>query len=109
MARPVRFTADAFEIARRHGWPGNVRALRNAITRAAARSDGPIGARELLPGARFDAEPEPEPVIAIPRGDYRSMNRALLHRVVAEEGSIRKAARVLKVPRSTLGNWLKRS
>ena len=114
IGRPLALSRDAIAAAERHDWPGNVRALRNAITRAAALADGPITAVELLPDSahlrrlRSRTPTRPHEVIAIPRGDYRSMPRALLHRVVAREGSIRKAARVLKVPRSTLGTWLKR-
>jgi hypothetical protein len=46
-------------------------------------------------------------MISIPRGTYASMHTALLQKVIAEEGSIRRAARVLEVPRSTLGSWLR--
>jgi transposase-like protein len=35
------------------------------------------------------------------------MKQALIRLYLAESGSIRKAARVLQVPRSTLGAWLK--
>jgi hypothetical protein len=46
-------------------------------------------------------------MISVPRGTYASMHAALLQKVVTEEGSIRRAARVLEVPRSTLGAWLR--
>jgi DNA-binding NtrC family response regulator len=104
--REVVLSQAASAEALTHSWPGNVRALRNAVMRAAALSEGPISAAELLP-------PE-EPVrarselITLPRGSYAAMNAALLQKVVAEEGSIRKAARVLDVPRSTLGAWMQR-
>jgi len=35
------------------------------------------------------------------------MRRALLESIVRREGSQRKAAAALKLPRSTLGNWLR--
>ncbi|NJK31632.1 MAG: LysR family transcriptional regulator [Deltaproteobacteria bacterium] len=37
------------------------------------------------------------------------MHTSMLQLVVAEEGSIRRAARVLGIPRSTLSVWLRRS
>ena len=46
--------------------------------------------------------------IQIPRGNYAEMKLALLEAIVGEQGSIRRAARVLGVPRSTLGTWLRR-
>ena len=107
LARPVELSPAAIAEASRASWPGNVRALRNAVLRAAALADGPITPDLLLPTqarrpprARGDA-------ILVPRGSYASMHAALLRTVVAEEGSIRKAARALEVPRSTLGTWLR--
>jgi DNA-binding NtrC family response regulator len=107
LARPVQLTEEAILAATRHPWPGNIRQLRNALMRAAALCDGPITAADLLP-------PSPHPTrheaaaIPIPRGSYAAMNQALLSQVVRESGSIRKAARDLGVPRSTLGAWLRR-
>jgi DNA-binding NtrC family response regulator len=104
IGRPVIINAEAIRAATEHAWPGNIRALRNAVTRAAALTDGPIGPRDLLPrGPQRHVE-----LIAIPRGDYAAMKGALLDRVIAEEGSIRRAAQALGVPRSTLGSWLKK-
>ena len=104
--RPLRLGDDALEAARRRRWPGNIRELRNALTRAAARHEGPIGARELLP------EPPPPPpsgddALTIPRGTYDEKHRALLLHVLRDAGSIRRAAQVLDVPRSTLSAWLR--
>jgi hypothetical protein len=62
----------------------------------------------------FDDEPEEEvedyrrAVICVPRGSYEEMRAALLRQVLAEEGSIRKAASALEVPRSTLGAWMQK-
>jgi transcriptional regulator with PAS, ATPase and Fis domain len=103
LGRPVTFRPDAIEAACRHERPGNVRALRNAVLRAAARAAGPIDPAMLLD----DLSPVAAGIV-VPRGDYRAMNRALLRRAVAEHGSIRRAALALGVPRSTLGAWLKR-
>ena len=80
------------------------RELRSALLRAAAGSDGPLTAADLVPTAT--ATTNANAAIAVPRGTYAEMHRALLHQVVGEAGSIRKAARQLAVPRSTLAAWL---
>ena len=105
---PVELTDAAVAAAVRHAWPGNIRALRNAVLRAGALADGPVEPEDLLPPS---AAPEVErpPYVMVPRGDYASMNRALLEHVVEEQGSIRRAAKVLGVPRSTLASWLRRA
>jgi transcriptional regulator with PAS, ATPase and Fis domain len=106
--RPVQLTPAALAAARTRRWPGNVRELRNALMRAAAVHDGPIGPAELLD---TDATVGPTVIAAevleIPRGTYDEMHRALLQQVLQEAGSIRRAAAQLAVPRSTLGAWLK--
>lgn len=109
LGRPVKLRSGAIEAARNAPWPGNVRALRNAVLRAAALCEGPIGADALVtPSSGADGfAVNTEQFIEVPRGSYADMKRALVERVVAEEGSIRRAARVLDIPRSTLGAWLK--
>ncbi|MGH1343464.1 MAG: sigma 54-interacting transcriptional regulator [Nannocystales bacterium] len=104
VGHPIRFSPDARQAARCAAWTGNVRELRNAVHRAAFVARGqPITADDLFPtptgvqGA----------TLTIPSGDYTSMRRALLESVVRREGSQRRAAEVLKLPRSTLGNWLR--
>ncbi len=108
LGRPVVIDTDAREAAEIFPWPGNIRELRNAILRAAALTDGPIFKRALLP-RRVDSPVRGDAnTITIPRGTFAEMKLALIRHYLAEAGSIRKASRVLKVPRSTLGAWLKR-
>lgn len=40
-------------------------------------------------------------------GTWEAMRASILRQLVDEAGSIRKAALVLEVPRSTLGNWIR--
>jgi DNA-binding NtrC family response regulator len=105
LGRGVTLSAEAIAAAKAHDWPGNIRALRNAVLRAGALAEGPIEADALLP-----ARPSPLPGagLVLPRGDYGSMNRELLRRAVHEHHSVRQAARALGIPRSTLGAWLKK-
>jgi DNA-binding NtrC family response regulator len=101
-------TPAAVTAATAHDWPGNIRELRNAVLRAARACDGPLTAIDLIPPPRAGcgrASDDP-PAIAVPRGTWAQMHRALLHQVVDEAGSIRKAAAQLAIPRSTLAHWL---
>jgi len=106
LGRSVSLSRRAQEAAVQYAWPGNVRGLRNAVLRAAVLADGQIQACDLLPSVRAPTT-APGETIVIPRGDYDSMKRHMLEQVVAAEGSIRRAAECLSVPRSTLGTWLK--
>lgn len=105
LGRPIEISPRAIEAAQRHPWPGNVRALRNCLMRAAALTDGPIDAGGLIPETRAA---DRAAMIQIPRGSYSDMKHALLQTIVGEQGSIRRAAKALDVPRSTLGTWLRR-
>jgi len=104
---PVELTEGAVAAAMDHAWPGNIRALRNAVLRAGALADGPIGARALVPNPAPLPELAPRGCVLVPRGNWLSMRHALIERIVHEEGSIRRAAKVLEIPRTTLGNWLR--
>ncbi len=108
LSRPVVLTDEAIEAALRYPWPGNIRQLRNALLRAAVAQDGPITAADLLPPAATGAAPCSRESLAVPRGTYAQMTHSLLDQVIREAGSIRKAARVLGIPRSTLGAWVRR-
>ena len=106
LGREVVIAQAATAAAMGHPWPGNVRELRNAVLRAAALSEGPVGVAALLPERKTPCRRGD--LIAIPRGSYAIMQAALVQTVVAEEGSIRRAAEILDVPRSTLSAWMRR-
>ncbi len=138
VGREVVLAPGCLEAAIVHPWPGNIRALHNAIVRAATMDDGPITAARLVgptglslvtPKARPDPCPAhegPQPgrppagprdgsttaqdtsTPALPSGDWASIEGDLLRRLVCEHGSIRRAAAALGVPRSTLGARLRR-
>ena len=106
IGHPITFTPEARAAARNAPWPGNVRELRNAVHRAGFLCDGqPITAAQLFPSPpRATAG-----TIAIARGSFVDMRRSLIEAMVECEGSQRRAAEVLELPRSTLGNWLRRA
>ena len=89
----ARLTSDAERALLNYSWPGNVRELRNVLQRAALLAgDAPINAAALnLPAvlpARYD-----EPVL----------DRAIIERVLAENGHIvAQAARQLGISRQAL-------
>ena len=105
LGRSVLVHPDAFARAHTHAWPGNIRALRHALLRAAVLGGGEITAAGLVPDTSH--QDAGRGGITIPRGDYASMKLAMLRALVAEHGTIRKAAVAIGVPRSTLGAWLR--
>lgn len=104
----VQLCPNAISAAESAPWSGNVRALRNAVTRAAALADGVISTDLLLGSRRQMSSQCADGYIEVARGPFAKMQQELVARVVSEEGSIRRASQVLKVPRSTLGAWLRR-
>ncbi|MEM7152288.1 MAG: sigma 54-interacting transcriptional regulator [Myxococcota bacterium] len=106
---PIEFTEAAITAATRHSWPGNIRALRNAVLRAGAMGEGVIQPQTLVPRPTPPPEAIPPGCMVVPRGDFNAMRHAIIEQVIDEEGSIRRAAKVLGIPRTTLGNWLRRA
>ncbi|MBX7082567.1 MAG: sigma 54-interacting transcriptional regulator [Nannocystaceae bacterium] len=119
LGRPVGFAPGCVALALQHPWPGNIRALRNAVLRAAALGDGPITAAALLGPATPRATASDLGTTAAGDGDVAypvtaragvrpAMDRAQLQRLVAQHGSIRRAAIALGMPRGTLAAQLRR-
>ena len=107
---PVRVEPGAIAAARRHDWPGNLRVLTNAVLRAAGHGEGGVTAEGPCARGPWSVTSVDDgggaPGLVVPRGSFAAMKRAILQKVVAEAGSIREAAHVLDIPRSTLGAWL---
>jgi two-component system response regulator HydG len=106
------FSAAAMAQLSSHGWPGNVRQLRNTIERAALLAPGGT----LLPqhlglGTRADRpSPETQDRDTLPLGDrsLRAMEEALIRRVLEEtEGNRSRSAQILGINRTTLYNKLR--
>ncbi|RMF37281.1 MAG: sigma-54-dependent Fis family transcriptional regulator [Alphaproteobacteria bacterium] len=109
-ASPPSLTAEDAGALMQHGWPGNVRQLRNLAERAVLRAKrGPVVISELLepdvpaPAAEIGGDPRPlkEHVEAFERMLIRNALRR--HR-----GSIAEVMRELALPRRTLNEKMAR-
>lgn len=102
---PVRlssgFTRDAMDVLTGHPWPGNVRALRQAVRGAAATARGrsitATDLRAILQQEKPDHTPSSVPVLSL-----RSFERKAIHRALqASQGNASAAARLLGIGRAT--------
>jgi len=105
---PAALAPDALERLLNHGWPGNVREMRNVLERALILGRGqPVIGLEHLPG-EFRNRPGP--------GDRRhtpmtldELERAHIERTLKHHGGNRtRAAQELGISRATLINKIKR-
>jgi two-component system response regulator HydG len=98
---PVRtFTERALIKIARHRWPGNVRALENAVERAVVLSDGPEIDDADLP---FEGEPETQFGVRIPGSTMAEVERhTILTTLEAAGGSTAKAAEILDISIRTI-------
>ena len=113
------FSAETMAVIKAHDWPGNVRALENAVERAVLLSMGPeISPADLPPqvlaGGHVAREPG-APLTALPDVgiDLRSAveqyeNQLILQALERTGWNKQRAAALLKVNRTTLIEMLKR-
>jgi len=113
----VRFSLEAIKQLKKHAWPGNIRELKNAVTRASAYFPGKyIQADDLKfildftsPSLadRYSIEPEARPLgpnTSIIKEIEREM---IIRRLIANKGNQRQTARDLGMPKSTLHDRIK--
>jgi transcriptional regulator with PAS, ATPase and Fis domain len=102
------FSADAVEALEQHRWPGNVREVRNVVTKAAVLARGSkITAADLVL-APPRAASESAPVFAVPTANLDGMERSTILRVLAQtNGHQQRAAELLGISRRTLSRKLK--
>ncbi|BDU71998.1 sigma-54-dependent transcriptional regulator [Mesoterricola silvestris] len=102
---PVKLSREALGVLQRHGWPGNIRELRNVLERAL------LGARTLLIESvdlDFASSPRAGGGAASSRLTLKEMERFHIIQVLKEEGGrVEPAARRLDIPRSTLYQKIK--
>lgn len=102
-----RFTPEAMQLIRRHGWPGNIRELRNAIERAVILAEGgEIQARDLPDGGGASAQN-----VALQPGQRISLEeleKEHIRCIIASTGSLQEAADILGIDAATLYRKRKR-
>ena len=107
-----RFTPEALQLLLDYSWPGNVRELENAVERAVVLSSGEEMGAQLLPdeigrphlvgrGTPYEERPLFDIV-----DDYE--RRVILDALDRSGGSQTDAAKILKIPLSTLNQKVKR-
>ena len=103
----VRISASAMRALESHGWPGNIRELRNVLERAFLLA----GSDELRAEHLEFQSVSGAAGFAVDRshGTLKQMERAYISYVLADErGSVERAARRLGIPRSSLYNKMRR-
>jgi two-component system response regulator HydG len=94
------FTSDARSKLLGFRWPGNVRALENAIERAVVLAEGLLIGADDLP---FDATPDALGALRIPGSTMAELERyAITKTLEATDGSTTKAAEILDVSIRTI-------
>jgi DNA-binding NtrC family response regulator len=96
---PVRLQPAALEKLHAHGWPGNIRELRNALERAVLLAHGPeVGPED------FAFEPAPSAAAsAAGDGSLQETEKDLIRKTLEKErGRVGRAAESLRISRSSL-------
>lgn len=94
------FTDAAKSMLLAHGWPGNLRELRNAVQRAAILARGE---RIDRPDLLLDSSGQrPSAPIVGESVTLAELERAHIHEVLSRVGNYRQAARILGIDKSTL-------
>ena len=92
-----------------HAWSGNVRELRNAVSRALAQGEGPLTLRDFLGGDHDGAGAMEDPLIRAGGRRLADIEREAIQLELArQKGNRRRTAAILGVARSTLGEKLRK-
>ncbi|MBN1945848.1 MAG: sigma 54-interacting transcriptional regulator [Bradymonadales bacterium] len=117
---PLRLSADAIEELRRHDWPGNIRELKNVLTRAASLADSPVLKRQdlVLTGLQPPLESKRAPGLQVDTElDFKTSKQRLideferryLDQLMAQnQGNISAAAKTSGLTRYHLREMLKK-
>ncbi|MBN1555550.1 MAG: sigma-54-dependent Fis family transcriptional regulator [Phycisphaerae bacterium] len=104
------FTAAAEQLLQSHDWPGNIRELRNVISRALIMEKGKLIRPESILIDRLESSCREMPEDAAPKDfSLETAEREFIQRALQETGWQRtKAAGLLGITRATLHSKLKR-
>jgi len=96
----MQLSSAALSKLQRHGWPGNIRELRNVLERALMGSKStPIEASDL----DFASSPQSRGLEAVSHMTLKELEQHYIVQILNEEGGhVDRAARRLDIPRSTL-------
>lgn len=108
----LEFSESCERAIRAHGWPGNLRELRNAVERAVILSPGPVIEAEDLGIAAPSGAPGgclgPGEVALGADVSLEAVEREHIARVIAKAPSLESAARILRIDATTLQRKRKR-
>ncbi|NPV90590.1 MAG: sigma 54-interacting transcriptional regulator [Firmicutes bacterium] len=102
-----RIVPEVLDVFMKYGWPGNVRELENLVERLVVTVQGDTITQGDLPGYIFEALPDGDVKVLVPRiiplrEAVESVERQLLEKAYAEYRTTREMARELKVDASTI-------
>jgi anaerobic nitric oxide reductase transcription regulator len=108
--RPVAFSDAARRRLERHAWRGNVRELKNTITRTMLlSSEGLIKGEDLIFSPHPDSSPEVNPARPEEMLSSRPSARRLRELLAEERGNVSALSRRLKVCSKTIYRWVRSS
>jgi transcriptional regulator with PAS, ATPase and Fis domain len=102
------FTGDALATLRAHGWPGNIRELRNLVAKLAMATEArQISGVEVATALNGEASPNRSSA-AVPLGNLENMEEQMIIRALEQTGGHRaQAAEQLGISRRTLSRKLR--
>lgn len=94
-------TSAACRLLESHGWPGNLRELRNVVERAAILSSGSV--LDVADFPAIAAEPPSDNRFQVGGSiSLRALEYAHIQRILARTASLEEAAQILEIDKSTL-------
>lgn len=108
----LRFSREAIALLERQRWPGNVRQLRNVVTRACVYASGEVICLDALAASGLRNGTEAAPRAPVPEGNFSSDLEAMERQVILStlkqtDGHYQRAADRLGISRKTLSRKLK--
>ena len=103
-------TEEAWKALAGYTWPGNIRELRHAVTRAVTLGGDELGAKDFFPDFHVvrsrlgTGDPEETAKQLVP---YQAMMKGAMDQALQAHGTIRAAAKALGMPKSTFADRAK--